>query len=283
MIDRFLQLPQSLAQRSRVVRLAEDLVVNPDGSRGIPALLCHPDWVSPAPFVLWMHGRTAYKELDSGRYSRLLRAGIAAVAIDLPGHGQRRDGRADEGVHTLEVMEQALPEVDRVLEVLADPIWQGVFDLDRVALGGMSLGGMITLRRLCDPNTFVCASVESSSGDLWSLYDQTIGTRPWGISYPAERVAPLDPSQHLAGFRPLPLLALHSRADEIVPWRVQQGFLERLRTRYAEIGADPDLVQSRTWESTGAPQEHSGFGRVASEAKTVQNDFLAATLRPGRV
>jgi len=34
-----------------------------------------------------MHGRTANKELDPGRYLRLIRAGIAVCAIDLPGHG----------------------------------------------------------------------------------------------------------------------------------------------------------------------------------------------------
>ena len=73
MIDRFRQLPASLAEHARVVRLGGT----------IPALMCHPDWISPLPTVLWMHGRTAYKEIDSGRFSRLLRAGIASVAIDL--------------------------------------------------------------------------------------------------------------------------------------------------------------------------------------------------------
>jgi alpha-beta hydrolase superfamily lysophospholipase len=284
MINRFLQLPRSLAEKSRTMRLIPESVHNPDGSRGVPALITHPDWISSVPTVIWLHGRTAYKELDSGRYARLLRTGIAAVAIDLPGHGERLDSRGEEqrgAPTTLEVMQEALGEIDRVIEALADPVWQNAFDLDRLAIGGMSLGGMIALRRLCEPHEFKCVSVESSCGDLDGLYNERTGTHPWGISYPAEKIRSLDPMQNLDGFRPLPVLALHSEADAIVPWRVQRGFLAALRAQYGRAGVDPEQVAWRTWENTGAPQEHSGFGRVANEAKTLQIEFLRMHLAPG--
>lgn len=268
MIDRFRQLPTSLTEKSRTTRLA--------GS--IPALLCHPDWISPAPTVLWMHGRTAYKEIDAGRFSRFVRAGIAAVSVDLPGHGERPDHRGGEqgAADTLSVMAEAVAEVDRIIEHLADPVWQGVFDLDRMAIGGMSLGGMVSLRRLCDPHEFVCASVECTSGDLWSLYNPAGGTLPWGVGFDESKVAPLDPARHLSGFKPIPLLALHSEADQIVPWRVQHGFLLKLREHYEKLSADPEMVQWRTWPTTGAPQEHSGFGRVGNDAKNAQTEFFKA-------
>jgi len=273
-IDRFLQLPASLAERSRVVRLA--------GRLGpIPALLCHPDWVAAAPMVLWLHGRTAYKELDSGRFLRLVRAGIGVVAIDAPGHGERKDARGEEAGASLSVMRELLPEVDEVVEALADPVWQGVFDLDRMGIGGMSLGGMTTLRRLCDGHGFRCASVESACGDLAGLYDPERGTRPWGTTFPAAEIGPLDPMGHLVGFAPLPILALHSEADRIVPWAVQRGFLERLGQHYVQRGADPGMIEVKTWATTGAPEEHSGFGKVAGEAKTVQLEFFTRWLRPG--
>lgn len=278
MIDRFRQLPASLIEKSRVVRLSGDRVRNPDGSAGIPTWLTHPDWITPAPTLLWLHGRTAYKEIDSGRFARLLRAGIAGIAIDLPGHGERADARGESAVSTLEVMREAVAEIDLVIEALADPVWQGAFDLDRLAIGGMSLGGMATLRRLCEAHDFRCAAVECTSGDLNALYNNTTGTLPWGVSYDADEIAPLDPSTHLAGFRPIPLLALHSESDRIVPWAIQRGFLDRLRERYTEVRASPGLVETRTWESTGAPEEHSGFGRVANEAKTELTGFLCKVL-----
>lgn len=269
-IDRFTQLPASLAERSRTVDL---------GISRIPALLVHPDWIAPAPVVLWMHGRTAYKELDSGRYLRWMRAGIAAVAIDLPGHGARRDQRAEDPTCTLDVLAELIREIDQVIDALADPVWQGVFDLDRVAIGGMSMGGMATLRRLCDPHDFRCAVVECTSGDLDALYSPARGHRPWGLAYPTTQYAPLDPASHLAGFKPVPLLALHSESDRIVPWQSQRGFLDRLREHYRSLGANPSLIAQHTWQTTGAPEEHSGFGRVSNEAKTIQTEFLLKHLK----
>jgi len=254
----------------------------------IPALLCHPDWVTPAPACIWMHGRTANKELDSGRYIRWLKAGIAAVAIDLPGHGERagKSGQwtvdsgtsgaevgAEGSPRTLEVLAEMVREIDLVVEALADPVWQGVFDLDRLGIGGMSLGGMAALRRLCDPHQFRCAAVECTTGDLWGLY-RPGGPKPWGQEFAEELVAPLDPMRRLGEFRPLPLLALHSEADRIVPWPIQLGFLEKLRQHCAARGADPGLVEWHTWPTTGAPEEHSGFGRVGNDAKNIQTEFL---------
>lgn len=267
-----------------MVRLAQAAVPG-----GVPALIIHPDWVHPAPTMIWMHGRTAYKEIDAGRFSRWLKRGIAAVSIDLPGHGERADDRAEIAARTLDVLRSVLAEIDHVVEALADPIWQGVFDLDRLGLGGMSLGGMAALRRLCMPprHEFKCAAIECTSGDLRGLYDPATGSHPWGISAPQEVFEALDPMRHLAsppppGFVPLPLLALHSEADAIVPWRVQEGFLNRLKAHYAAIGADPSMIEQRTWPSTGAPQEHAGFGRVSNEAKEIQADFLARHLIPAR-
>ncbi|HMN41791.1 MAG TPA: alpha/beta fold hydrolase [Phycisphaerales bacterium] len=268
MHPRFAKLPTSLAERSRTVRLRPG---------NIPALLCHPDWISPAPTVIWMHGRTANKELDAGRYIRWLKAGIAAVAFDLPGHGERTDARLEGAPGTLAVLAELIADIDLVVEALADPIWQGVFDLDRLGIGGMSLGGMAALRRLCDPHDFRCAAVECTTGDLWSLY-RPEGPKPWGQTFAESEVAPLDPLPHIGAFKPIPLLALHSEADRIVPWPIQQNFLQRLREQYAASGAEPHLVRHVTWPTTGAPEEHSGFGRVGNDAKNIQTEFLKAHL-----
>ena len=258
------QLPASLAAKSRFVRLGPD----------VPALVAHPDWAAPAPVVLWMHGRTVTKELDPGRYSRWLRAGVAVCAIDLPGHGERAEPDRQGSEATPGVIEQARREIDPILDGLAHEFGDA-FDLDRVAIGGMSLGGMITLRRLCDPHRFGAAAVEATTGDLAALYGDA--DRPSAAHDPAD-VEPQDPSRHLAGFEPLPLLALHTQADEMVPWPGQRAFLERLRAHYADRGSDPDLIEIETWPDTGAPREHVGFGRHSNEAKNTQTAFLARAL-----
>jgi alpha-beta hydrolase superfamily lysophospholipase len=274
MIERFAQFPRSLAERAQSARFGE-----------VPALLVHPNWQRPAPVMLWLHGRTVQKELDPGRYLRWMRAGIAACAIDLPGHGERKLDGWDHPDRTLDVLAQVIGELDGVLEGLASPKFAGFFDLDRVAIGGMSLGGMATLRRLCDPHPFVCAAVEATTGWLEGLYfpdtwNAPPSVRRWPTLHDPARVRPLDALAHMETTRPIPVLALHSRADEVVAFEVQERYLDRLRTHYALKGHDPSVVELHTWASTGAPQEHSGFGRVAAEAKSLQVEFLTRWLRP---
>jgi alpha-beta hydrolase superfamily lysophospholipase len=266
------QLPRSVRDHARNTTL---------GPTGVPALLAHPrDWDEPAPFCLWMHGRSVHKELDPGRYARWLRAGIGVVAIDLPGHGERDDAPRHGPEHTVEVIHEALTEIDSVLEALRGPGLAGSFDLENCAIGGMSMGGMITLRRLCDHHEFRCAAVEGTTGDLCGLYfprDEDAHD-PWPVRHDEEKVAPVDANQHIDTFAPLPLLVLHSEADEMVPWRVQERFIRRLREHFEREGASPDLVEVHTWPETGAPAEHVGFGRFSNDAKNLQTDFLVRHL-----
>ncbi len=256
----------------------------------IPALVAHPDagWdrggaaATPRPVMLWFHGRTVSKELDPGRYLRWLRApgatpgsaaGFAVCAVDLPGHGERFDPAMQEPSRTLDVVAAAVDEIDAILDDLSSARWNGVFDLARVGIGGMSAGGMVTLVRLCAPNPFKCAAVEATSGAFGFMVER-------GLYEPAA-AARLEPLRRLAGWRPVPLLALHSEADQWVPVSSMRSFLTALAGRYREAGADPSLIEFKTWESTGAPNEHYGFGRVSNEAKSVQLEFLIKALGDG--
>jgi hypothetical protein len=40
----------------------------------------------------------------------------------------------------------------------------------------------------------------------------------------------------------------------------------------------PSLIESHTWPTTGAPEEHVGFGKVSNDAKNIQTAFLARHL-----
>ena len=278
MDPRFAQFPRSLAEKSRTDRF-------PGPKGDIPVLLAHPDWERPAPTVLWMHGRTVNKELDPGRYLRWMRAGIAAVAIDLPGHGERYSAIPTHPRSTLQVIEQMVREIDSVVEALTDPRFGPIFDIDRLAIGGMSAGGMATLLRLCSPHTFTCAAVEGTSGFITGLYcpEESLGLNtnpPWGQSHDLDQVRAIDPISQLAGFRPIPLLALHSESDRVVPVALQRYFLKRLGEHYETMGVSQSLIELKTWPQTGAPEEHNGFGKMGNEAKNAQVDFLVRHLKP---
>lgn len=246
---------------------------------GIPALIAHPGWEGAAPLVLWMHGRTSRKEIDSGRYLRLIRAGIAVCAIDLPGHGDRFEAHLQEPQGTAELLELAQPDVDRVMEALLEGPHASMFNAERLGIGGISAGGMVTLRRLCEPHGFSCAAVEATTGWLEGLYfpDQFPGkasAQRWPVEHSRDAVRAIDPMAHLDSFEPLPLLAMHSEKDELVPFELQQSFTDALRAHYRQRGADAGMVELVSWPETGAPMEHLGFGRHAHEAKNVQIEFF---------
>jgi alpha-beta hydrolase superfamily lysophospholipase len=275
-------LPRFLAERSRLVRLGE-----------VPALLAHPGWgqdptefSGPRPFLLWMHGRTANKELDPGRYMRCLRAGIAVCAVDLPGHGERSDQAITGPEHTVEVVSRMVAEIDLIVAALKR---FGEFDTSRIAIGGMSAGGMSALRRLCDPHTFVAGAVECTTGWLNWLYFQDVRLAAgdgdalparWIASHSREAVNGIDSVEHIHTFAPIPMLFLHPETDRVVPYRGLERFVELLRTRYRFLGADDDLLEVRTWRDTGAPEEHSGFGKYGNDAKNAQLEFLVRHLKP---
>lgn len=267
MDPRFAQLPQSLQQQSKLMRLGSD----------VPSLVAHPDWErgheQPVPAILWMHGRTVNKELDPGRYLRWIRAGIGAITIDLPGHGERYDVKFQSPSHTLELIAQGADEIDGIVESIKD---LGIFDMTRLAIGGMSAGGMVTLTRLCKPHSFIGASVEGTTGNLHDLYfpPTDMQGRPWLVAHDPSEVAQIDPMEHLTDFRTIPILALHNEGDEMVPLWTQERFLTRLKEHYQSVGSDPRLIELKTFVDTGAPAEHAGFGRFANDAKNLQTEFF---------
>lgn len=210
-----------------------------------------------------MHGRTANKEIDPGRFTRLLRAGIGVVSVDLPGHGERHDPRLTTGTTTLEVVERMVEEIDSVVQAA---LALGSFDPDAIAIGGFSAGGMAVLVRLCRPHRFRAAIVEATTGD-WSFQRHR-------EMYDADRVARLDPIAHLAAWRAIPLLILHAEADEWVDIEGQRSFVRALRER----GVPPSMIEFHAFDRTGAPAEHIGFGRHAAAAKDLGTDFLARHL-----
>ncbi len=254
-----LPLPQSLQAISETIRLGPD----------VPCLVVRPA-VEPlggdatgVPFLLWMHGRTAFKELDPGRYLRLARAGIGSCAIDLPGHGERgsEDGMRAESV--LDNIDRAAGELDDVVEALGG---RG-FDLGRMAIGGMSMGGMVAMVRLCRPHRFRAAVLEASSGN-WRVQHQR-------QFFDHEAVARLDPIRHLDGWREIPVLAVHSRGDEWVDFDGQSAFLDELRRR----AEHPERIEMMAFDETGAPHEHLGFAARTNEVKLREVEFLTRHLR----
>lgn len=242
---------------------------------GVPAVVVHPARdadpgdppapdAAPVPTLIWMHGRTASKELDPGRYLRLAREGIGTIALDLPGHGGREDLAMQAPARAMAMIAQMAGEIDGAVAAARD---LGIVDEARLAIGGMSAGGMASCVRLCAPHPFRCALIECSTGDFASLAGMPI--------HDAAIAARIDPMTHLEGWRDIPFLALHARHDEWMPHEGTARFVNALRAR----SAHPEAIQIHTYERTGAVAEHIGFGQMSHDAKSRGCDFLARYLR----
>ncbi|MEM9374232.1 MAG: prolyl oligopeptidase family serine peptidase, partial [Planctomycetota bacterium] len=207
-----------------------------------------------------------------------IRAGIGAVALDLPGHGERFVEGSHSPRNTPTVVEQMYEEIDGVLASIRERYPR--LDMGRAAIGGMSAGGMAALRRLCEPHPFRAAAIEGTTGDLLGLYLPNDGEQGehGAAVHDRSSVERVDTLTHLDGFDPLPLLALHIEGDQLVPFGVQRGFLDRLADHYEAGGASRDLIQLETYRDTGAPHEHAGFGKFGSDAKNTQLEFLTRVL-----
>ena len=247
----FGQRHSALQRTAQIVRLGND----------VPAMLVRPEEAEgPLPLLIWMHGRTADKELDSGRYLRLMRNGIASCSLDLPGHGERLDEALHEPAAVLPVIEQMVEELD---DIVAHLRTLGDFDPDRIAIGGISAGGMAALIRCCRDHPFSALTVEATTGNLQD--------RASAIFANQERLERLDPITHLANWREVPVLAVHNQLDEWIDVTGQRTFIDTLRKRYA----DPNNVVFHVYEEpTGAPFEHAGFGRFSADSKIRQLTFL---------
>ena len=233
---------------------------------GAPSLIIHPDAPGserPRPLLLWMHGRTAFKEMDNGRYLRLMRAGIASVAIDLPGHGERAEEALQASDRTMEVIESALSELPEVIRAIGRV---SGLDSTRMAIGGMSLGGMTALAALCRSHPFRAAVVEATTGDWTHLA---------GAMHDPARADAMEPARHLDRWQPVPILAIHAQLDEWIRVEWQRTFLERLRGVNAAMP-----VELLEFPRTGAPHEHIGFGTFGPQAKDACTEFLVRHLLP---
>ncbi len=221
----------------------------------------------PPPLLIWLHGRTAWKELDAGRYLRLMRAGIAVCAIDLPGHGDRYEPVLTAPDRVLDVVLQASDELDGVIAGAVDQLQASA---NHVAIGGMSAGGMACLHRLCEPHDVAACALEATSGD-WL----TIPMANTSDQARKARVAEANPQRRLNGWSPLPVLAVHCRADAWIPFESQWRFLDAVDQRQAGTP-----VERVAYDRTGAPGEHAGFGTHAADSKACQCSFLERHLLP---
>lgn len=250
MSEKFETLPSRLKAVSTLHEIA-----------GVPCLIVKED-DTPRPFLFWIHGRTAYKELDPGRYLRCVRSGINVCAVDLPGHGERLEPELQGANRILPVVMQMANEIDGIIEGLSEI---GGFDVTKAALGGMSAGGMASIQRCLKPHPFKALVLEATCGD-WSL----LRSKAMCAGLSDADFHEVNPIEHIDEWENVPVLSFHSKKDEWIPFEAAESFLSALRTHCRSESS----IEMVSFEKTGAPFEHVGFGRQSPKVKEMQVEFL---------
>ena len=178
------------------------------GDAVVPAvLLLPPDLERKVPAALLLHGYSSRKERMADTIGRALAIrGVAALAIDLPLHGDRDAPLQRESLLNPLALaghwRLALAECAAALDCLAD---HEHYDASRLAIVGYSLGAHVGVAAAARDKR-VRAVVLAAGGGL------PLGTP---LERLVRRVAdPLDAVRRLAG---RPLLMTHGRFDRTVP------------------------------------------------------------------
>ena len=202
-------------------------------------LMLPPGADTPGPALVWLHGGPESEERPG--FAPLLQwlaaAGIAVFAPNVRGSSGR--GRtfmqADDG-------DRRAHSITDVRAAAAHLVRTGIADPDRVAVGGRSYGGYLTLAALTRfPDVFRAGIDVCGMSDLQAFY---AGTEPWVASSAATEYG--DPRSdgallralspiHLADRIAAPLLVVHGAHDTNVPLGEAHRIVAALTGRDAPV------------------------------------------------
>lgn len=177
---------------------------------GRPYLLWLPDRPAPWPGMVIVHGAGSRKENHADFARACAAAGWAALAYDARGHGESED----------EITPQALGDVARMARMLAS--LEGV-DASRVCVRGSSMGGHAAIHGAGSSAAIAGAIAICPAGEqqlLRGLRERTLEMRA-GPRARADLLAWLqehDLREAVEQMDRKPLVLIHARGDEEIPW-----------------------------------------------------------------
>lgn len=183
-----------------------ELRADTEGANTVPAIFLLPDTPRPAPAALLIHGYTSRKEhMIEMAGAILLERGIAALAVDLPLHGERkRPLQAQamwEPMQLLRSWRDGLDECALALRYLAA---RSELDRSQLAVVGYSLGSFIGVTVAADAPS-VSAVVLAAGGDL-----------PADTPFEALIRTVADPLRAVRKLSGRPLLMVNGRQDRTI-------------------------------------------------------------------
>ena len=192
----------------------------------------------PRGAVLVLHGLGASAQEQRPELVSIAGAGLAAVALDAPHHGSRRDGWLDQmaaarppesHIMLLRLIREALPEVRRAIDHLSAE------GHGPVGIVGISMGAYIALAAATEDDR-IRATVSILGSPDWSPRTGPIPTEMRALMAYAPVERPADLARH-------PLLLCNAGRDEHVPARFARDFSRRVAASYPALGPQVHYVE----------------------------------------
>jgi alpha-beta hydrolase superfamily lysophospholipase len=184
---------------------------------GLTYALWLPKDPPPWPAVVIVHGAGSRKE-NHADFARLATAsGWAALAFDLPGHGDSDPPMSGAAVEDVIAMARVLESEEGV-------------DAGRVVVRGSSLGGFLAIRAASESDEIagviaICPASQDHlasglrRGNLEMRVDDPLGLEAWLLSQ--------DVGEAVERIAPRPLIILHAEGDTQVPSDHSEELYER--------------------------------------------------------
>lgn len=213
----------------------------------VPALWLTPADATPAPAALLLHGLSSQKERMSNAIGRaLLERGVASLALDLPMHGERRDGNGKNvfgnPLALVGAWRTAVREVEDAVTWLSS---QDAVNPARLGVVGYSLGGFLALMAAADDPRMRVITL-AAAGDL-----------PDTTPYAALVRGVVDPPRAAKRLDGRPLLMVNGRHDTTTrPAQAQRLFVAAVEPKtllwYPGAHWPPDaaIEKAAEWTAT---------------------------------
>ena len=197
------------------------------------------------PLVILVHGWTGRKE-DVLFLAHLLAVnGYFAVPIDAVGHGERVREEAWTYEALLNLTHQTAEDVNRVI---AHYEGDSRVDVQRVGLGGISMGGVITYEYLTRKDKRIRAAVAMiATPDFTSLLHSSnageiikaLGLDGQNIvdDSTLEAIQAIQPAHKMSQMVSVPLLMLNGVDDPLIDLEGVRDFYRRIKPLYAQPAA----------------------------------------------
>lgn len=171
----------------------------------------------PWPGVVIVHGAGSRKE-NHADFARLATAGgWAALAFDLPGHGDSEPPMSGEAVNDVIAMAQLLASQEGV-------------DATRVAVRGSSLGGFLAIHAAAASQEIAAVVAICPAGEDHLASGLRRGSLEMRVGDPAALEAWLlgqDIGEAVGRIAPRPLLLMHAEGDTQIPSDHSEDLYER--------------------------------------------------------